>query len=567
MRELLASKRLQLLAVLVLAATPYFLGLGSSSLWDSNEAFYTETPRRMIETGDFISPEFNYQPRFNKPPLSYWIVALSYKLFGVSELSARLPVAMGAIIMIITAFVLGRAVYSVEAGLYAAIALAISPRILMFSRRIIIDVYIAMFMSLALLFFLLSEKDTKRRRLYLVLMYASVGLGVLTKGPVALALPAVAFLIYLIVSKNLSRLRQMMLPAGALIIVAIVLPWYATVYARHGWEYIESFILRDNLSRYTQPVWGPRRGVFFYIPVILGDMFPWSVFLITALWVALKKRLPSTIRARLPAKSELAGVSDAEPDNPDGANLSVLLWIWIAVIVVFFSLSSNKEDLYILPIYTAAAAIVGGTLAQVSTKWTTLLIASLILLLGAASLYIFGGYTEAPSVAGASAIGITAFGGGLIAVALIIWRRGRAAIIATALTVIALNYIFVLRTLPDFERYKPVRAFSDIIRSEASPDALVGYYRLASPSMVFYLRRPVFEYYNEEELRMALSSGKEVYCLMKDEDYRSVRDSLPPTYILATHPVFQVKLKSIFERVERPQVLLISNKTGVAVLQ
>jgi 4-amino-4-deoxy-L-arabinose transferase-like glycosyltransferase len=559
MRELLASKHLPLLAVLVLAALPYFLGLGSSSLWDSNEAFYTETPRRMIETGDFISPEFNYQPRFNKPPLSYWVVALFYKLFGVSELSARLPVAIGALIMIITAFALGRAVFSVEAGFYAAIALAISPRILMFSRRIIIDVYVAMFMSLALLFFLLSEKDTSRRRLYLILMYISVGLGMLTKGPVALALPAITFFIYLVASKNLGRLRQMMLPAGALIILAIVLPWYVAVYARHGWDYIESFILRDNLSRYTQPVWGPRRGIFFYLPVILGDMFPWSVFLITAIWIALKKRLPSTIRDRLSAKDDSV--------LTESSNLSMLLWIWIAVIVVFFSLSRNKEDLYILPIYTAAAAIVGGLIAQISARWTTLLLAVLISLTGAASLYIFGGYTEAPTVAGASAIGIAAIAGGLITVALIILRQERAAIIATALTIIALNYIFVLKALPDFEQYKPVRAFSEIIRQDASPDALVGYYRFASPSMVFYLRRQVFEYYTEEQLRAALSSGKEVYCLIKDEDYKAVRETLPPTYVLATHPVFQVKLKSIFEHVERPQVLLISNKTGAAVLQ
>lgn len=559
MRELLASKHIQLLAVLMLAAAPYFLGLNSSSLWDSNEAFYTETPRRMIETGDYVSPEFNYQPRFNKPPLSYWVVALSYKIFGVSEWAARLPVVIGVMIMIITAFALGRATFSVEAGLYAAIALAISPRILMFSRRIIIDVYVAMFMSLALLFFLLSEKYPEKRKRYLILMYVAVGFGVLTKGPVAIALPAAAFLIYLLISKNLSRVRQMMLPLGALIIAAIVLPWYAAVYARHGWDYIEAFILRDNLSRYTQPVWGPRRGVFFYVPVILGDMFPWSLFLITALWMAMKKRLPASVRARFRIEDE--------PFKSGEMNLSLLLWIWVAVIIIFFSLSRNKEDLYILPCYAAAAAVIGGVLAQVSARWIMILLASLILLIGAFVLYIFGGYTEAPPLAGSSILGIMALAGGTVALVLVLSRRGRAAVIATALTIIILNYIFVLRTLPDFERYKPVKVFSGVIKSEASPDALVGYYRFASPSMVFYLHRPVFEYYDQDDLLAAFSSGKEVYCLIKDEDYRTVRDVLPPTYILASRPVFQVKLKSIFERVERPQVLLISNKTGAAVLQ
>jgi len=492
---------------------------------------------------------------------------LSYKLFGVSEWSARLPVALGAVVMIATAFALGRTVFSREAGLYAAIAFAISPRILMFSRRIIIDVYVAMFMSLALLFFLLAEKDSERRRLYLALMYASIGLGVLTKGPVAIALPAAALLIYLMLNRNLGRLREMMLPAGAIIIGLIVLPWYVEVYLRHGWSYIETFILRDNVSRYTEPVWGPRRGVFFYLPVILGDMFPWSLFLITALVIAIRQRFLPLFRALLAGNSAKSKATEETPIHHQESGLASMLWIWIGVIVLFFSLSRNKEDLYILPIYTAAAAIVGGMLAAVSVRWITSLVALLISVAGAAALYTFGGYTKAPTLAGASAIGIAAVAGGVIAFALAAFRKRFAAIAVTALTMIALNYIFVLKTLPDFERYKPARAFCDVIKGQAGPDALAGYYRFAAPSMVFYLGRPVFEYYNPEELQAVFSSGKEVYCLIKDDDYDAIRESLPTTYILASRPVFQVKLKSIFERVERPQVLLISNRTGVAVSQ
>src|SRR5215216_3136485 len=127
-----------LAAILLLAVAPYFVRLGASSLWDSNEAFYAETPRVMIETNDFINPSFNDQPRFNKPPLSYWVVSAFYKLFGVSEMSERLPIALGAVLMITIAYGLGRVAYSEQAGLFAAISLAVAPRFLMFSRRIII---------------------------------------------------------------------------------------------------------------------------------------------------------------------------------------------------------------------------------------------------------------------------------------------------------------------------------------------------------------------------------------------------------------------------------------------
>ena len=214
MKTSLTRSQWVLIVTLAFAAAPYVIRLGASSLWDSNEAFYAETPREMIESHDYINPTFNFRPRLNKPPLSYWVVVPFYELFGVSESAERLAIVFGAMIMIATAYGLGRLAFSVEAGLLAAIGLAAAPRFLMFSRRIMIDVYLAMFMALALLMFILAEKRPDRRRLFLILMYAFIGLGVITKGPVAVALPVAALVIYLAVYRQFSRLREMMLPAG-----------------------------------------------------------------------------------------------------------------------------------------------------------------------------------------------------------------------------------------------------------------------------------------------------------------------------------------------------------------
>src|SRR5262245_50243201 len=101
-----------LLILLSLTVAPYFVRLGASSLWDSNEAFYAETPREMIESGDYLNPQFNYKPRFNKPPLCYWVVAGLYKIFGVSEAVERLAIALGAGALIATAYALARLAYS-----------------------------------------------------------------------------------------------------------------------------------------------------------------------------------------------------------------------------------------------------------------------------------------------------------------------------------------------------------------------------------------------------------------------------------------------------------------------
>ncbi len=226
-----------LFAVLLAAAIiPYFVNLGVSSIWDANEAFYAQTPREMMEADDYVTPSFNFQLRMNKPVLSYWNVAASYHLFGVSEWSERLPIAIGGLVIIATAFALGRLLGGTLAGLLAALVLATSPRVLLLARRIIIDIHLTMWTGLVLLFFALSESRPDRRRVYLCLMYVSAGFGVLTKGPVAVFLPAVVFFLYLASQKRLGDLRRMMVPVGAIISLAIVVPWYYFLYREHGWE-------------------------------------------------------------------------------------------------------------------------------------------------------------------------------------------------------------------------------------------------------------------------------------------------------------------------------------------
>jgi 4-amino-4-deoxy-L-arabinose transferase-like glycosyltransferase len=546
-----------LILALTLAITPYFIRLGGSSLWDSNEAFYAETPREMIASGDYLNPTFSYRLRLNKPPLSYWVVVPFYKLFGVSETAERLPIAFAAMVMIATAFVLGRIVFSFDAGLFAALGLAIATRFMMFSRRIMIDVYLAMFMALALLMLVLAERRPQRRGIFLVLMYAFIALGVLTKGPVALVLPALVIVIYLALYGRLS-FGKLKLPTGSVVVAAIVLPWYLAIYLQHGWGYIENFLLGDNLSRYSQQVWGPRRGAWFYFPVIIGDFFPWSLFLVPLVWFA-GRNLWSLIRNRSNARTgEITG----------------LLAIWIAVIVLFFSLSRSKEDLYVLPIYPAAAAIVGGWLAEGLAKkqrllrYTTCGMAACIAIAGGAILFFSARLSQAYNLSGVSLISYIAIAGGICAAGAAALEKTRMAIVMSALTVIICNCAFVLRTLPDFERYKPVRQVCETISSEAGPEALVGYYKAAYPSMAFYLQRPIFEYKEQRDLISAFASGQEVFCVLDAGEYETIRTQLPAqTRVLASYPIFKVKLKRILDRVEPPQVVLISNKGGTDVTQ
>jgi 4-amino-4-deoxy-L-arabinose transferase-like glycosyltransferase len=554
----LLSRRAVLLIVIVAATAPYVVGLGESSLWDANEAFYAETPREMLASGDFVNPTFNFQPRFNKPVLPYWIVAASYHVLGTSELAERLPIALGGLVLIATAFGLGCLVRSREAGLLAAIVLATSPRFLMFARRIVIDVHVAMFAGLTLLFFALAEARPDRRRRYLVLMYLSAALGTLTKGPVAILLPGLVFLIYLAMEGRLADVRNLMLPTGALIGAAVVLPWYVIVYMQHGWQYIVSFLVGENLLRYAETVGVQNRGLFFYPPVMLGDLFPWSVF------------LPVALLAAVPRWSHLAP-PPADAVTP-GRTIR-LLALWIAVIVVFFSLSRTKQDLYILPIVPAEAALIGGLLAAgldrapspdaIDTlRWMAVATGLIVASAGAGLLGFFvlpGGYPLEGLGAASAFVAL----GGLLTAALGARKTLFAALVAMAVSFAAVSWCFVVVTLPDFERYKPVRPLVSAIQSRASQRAVIGYYRFAAPSMVFYLRRPVLELFDPEEARAAFAFNTDVYFLMTESDYADIRELLAvPTFVLDRRPFFDVKLRNFFEGTAMPHVLLVSNRPG-----
>jgi len=272
------SARLLLVLLLTVACVGYVVNLGSASIWDANEAYYVETPREMIERGDYVTPTFNYEPRVNKPVLSYWIVAGLYQIFGVSVHVQRVAIASCALIMIGCVFLLARAASVMPlAPLLASLGLAANPRFFMFARRILIDMNLAMLMTVTLTCFALAERYPERRRAWLVAMYVSVGLGVLAKGPVAVVLPGLVFLVYLLMHRELRRVTQMMLPAGFVIIAAIVLPYYVALYAESGWAHIVSFLIDENLKRGLSPIGPQSRGPWFYLPVVFTDGLPWSL--------------------------------------------------------------------------------------------------------------------------------------------------------------------------------------------------------------------------------------------------------------------------------------------------
>lgn len=525
-----------------MAIPVFLLALGANSIWDANEAFYVETPRQMVVTGDYVNPSFNGLPRFNKPVLSYWIVAGFYHLFGVSVAVERAAIAMGALGLLLGAFLIGRALRSNATGALAALLLATAPRFVFFARRIFIDVYIALFMTLALACFVLAERHPEQRRRYLVLMYVALGLGVLTKGPIALVIPAVACAAWLTAERRLADVKRLMLPAGALIVAAIAVPWYVAIYAEHGWEYIRFFFVDENLGRYANPFTGDR-SPFFFLFVLFGDiLLPWAPLIAIPIVTAWRR---------------------AGRENRTDATRR-LLWWWVTITVAIFSFSASKEDLYILPAIPAAAVLVADLLVSSGygsrhrgVRAVLMAIAGLDVVLAALIVAFFtnGPYAlaSAPVLAGVLAVA------GVLAFTLLTRRSHAAAVMTIAAGFVSFNYFFVLWALPDVERMKPAPLLAQVVTRRASPAAALGSFNVGLPSFVYYAGRPVEQLDDVDQAARFLTDHAEAWMLAGEGEWTDLHARIPAACIAARRPAFLSRGSDIMRGQPPPDVLLITN--------
>lgn len=323
---------------------PVFLwGLGSVALYDT-EALYAEVPREMLDSGDWIVPQLNSKPHFDKPPLLYWLVALTYRVFGPSEFSTRLWGALGAWGGILLTCFIGKALFDGRTGFLAGIVLATSVGYFIFSRHAMPEPLLSFFLTLAFLAFLLG---CQRRRSLFLLMHAALGFAAMTKGLLALALPALVLGSYIVLVQDLTFLKKMKLLPGLLIFLLIVAPWHIAALLRNPgfpWYYfVHEHFLRFLGTRYPRDNYLSATGL---IGFTLLWTFPWVAFLPQALWRGLRK----------------SGRS-----NPEGRAYCFLL-LWAGAVVAFFVLSRSRLEYYTLSALPPLALCIGKLWADLTSS-------------------------------------------------------------------------------------------------------------------------------------------------------------------------------------------------------
>jgi 4-amino-4-deoxy-L-arabinose transferase-like glycosyltransferase len=329
--------------ILALPLAAFLLCLGAAPLFDVDEGAFSEATREMFERGDFLSTWLNGVPRFDKPILIYWLQAASYWSFGGIlgvEWAFRLPSALAAIAWCYAVWHFARPRFGPSTALaaLAVAATAIGPFII--GRAATADALLNLLLALSL--FDAWRALESERRAPLLRCYAWIGLGVLTKGPVALLVPGAVTLLYCASRKDWRIwLRAISDPCGWLIFALLTVPWYATALINHGQDFIDGFIFKHNVRRFAGTLEGHAGSIFYYILFVPILLLPWT------------GPLFASLRG---AKTDIFGSDGLRT----GSSLRRYLWIWAGFVVIFFSLSGTKLPHYALygatPLFLLIAA-------------------------------------------------------------------------------------------------------------------------------------------------------------------------------------------------------------------
>jgi 4-amino-4-deoxy-L-arabinose transferase-like glycosyltransferase len=321
----------------------FFYGLAYFGLVGADEPRYAQVAREMLARHDWITPTLCGKPWLEKPPLYYWQAMLAYRLFGVSDWAARLPSPVDATLMVIAIYLFCRR-FRPGSQLDAALMTASSAAILGFARAASTDMPLAATFTIAMLAWYAWHESSAPTFLWLA--YAFLAQGMLAKGPVAPFLAAVIITIFAIAKRDLGMIRRTISIPGILIFCLIALPWYFAVQLRNP-DFFHAFILQHNLERFSSNLYHHREPFWYYIPVVLLALLPWTVFAVAA--------IAETIHV---LRSERTKTLKSENQQENSFNL--FLVIWLLVPVAFFSISQSKLPGYILPALPAATLLLAG---------------------------------------------------------------------------------------------------------------------------------------------------------------------------------------------------------------
>ncbi|NVN98479.1 MAG: glycosyltransferase family 39 protein [Geobacteraceae bacterium] len=332
--EKTGEARRDLSALAIVFGFLYLQMLWHFPLMDPDEGRYAEIPREMLEKMDFITPTLNYVKYFEKPPLLYWMNALSFSIFGQNEFAARMPCAISGLLTILFTYWLGRKLFGRRTGVIAAVGVGTSAGFFAMSRIALTDMPLTFCMTLCLGSFIMAVKDDgKGKSFYYYLFYTGAALAVLAKGLIGILFPGTIIFLFMLFQKRWKLLKEMRIFTGLILFFLIAAPWFVLVSLKNP-EFARFFFIHEHFERFLTKVHGRYQPLWYFIPLLFGIMLPWSCFSYHAMREAWQNRI--------------------------GKHGEILAWlaIWAIFIFIFFSKSNSKLPPYILPVVPPLSLII-----------------------------------------------------------------------------------------------------------------------------------------------------------------------------------------------------------------
>ena len=489
--------------VFVISAILWFALLGHRDVIEPDEARYAETPREMVVSGDWLTPRIDGFKYFEKPPLQYWLTAVNYELFGVSNASARLWLVTGGFLCGLFIWFLGARLYGPEVGITAFVMTLSSFLFTMLGHYLTLDLSVTLFMTLGVGCLLLAQEARDapaRNRNWMLLGWVALAAAVLTKGLMGIVLPGLAVFLYMLWQRDWAMFRHLHLGKGLIVLLALTAPWFVAV-SKANPEFAHFFFIHEHFERYTTTVSQHVEPFYYFVPVLLLGVCPW---LITSLGGLFRP-----------------GFSWRRPTAGEGFNSERFIWIYVVSIFLFFSFGGSKLPSYILPIFPMIALLAARRLRDRGRvggdRWVMLALA-LILLLAGVFAERFGSdlipaimYTAfRPWLLGCAAMLA------LAAAALFKWAAyGKKAVVIAGLCVI-LGFQMLLWGYQSFAGSRSSSVEARVIKEQmpGAPVYAVATYAVALP---FYLNRNVTMVWYKGELGMGIDAEPQTWIPTLDD--------------------------------------------------
>lgn len=500
---------MKVLMVLLVGVFLFLPNLGGWDLWNPDEPRYAEIAREMLTTHQWVIPHLNGEVYYDKPPLFFAMIAGASKLLGgLDARAARLPSAIFGVLCLLLVYILGKEMADERTGLLGALVLASSGQYFWLARRANIDATLTFTTTLTILLFLLGYRRERGRILLYLLAYLSMAAGVLVKLQPAVIVPALALGSYYLWRKERRFFLDISHLPGVALFVGVVGGWLLLAHREGGIEYLKGLLLEKTALTFFKTS-GHDRPIYYYLYNFPGQFLPWSIFLPSAIIYALKKR-----------KETMA-----------------LPLLWFATVFLFFSLAEAKRGLYLLPLYPAAALMVGHLWAREGLSGREKLLgiplglASCLLLLSGLILPFpmakFGGRYLQGALGMGIVMGAILVGGGLALLLSLRRRGGIVAFGALFLTASCLYLFGIFKVLPPINLYKSARPLSEKVLEAMGPGDRLAVYRFQGAEFNFYTGIvPILRIYSPERLKALMEEPGRTLCILKEKDFEMLKEDL-----------------------------------------